>query len=88
MCFDSEGNIVDSTAGINTSGPGPMIYVFEARRSGRVLETHRVPTASTPPRTAHSEGRDQSTLYITSGQGHLLKVGNTGRKGWIRLAAG
>ncbi len=81
MCFDSEGNIV-ATAGINTSGPGPMIYVFEAP-SGRVLETHRVPEGINTPTNCAFGGPDLSTLYITSGQGHLLKVSNTGLRGWI-----
>ena len=26
---------------------------------------------------------DQSSLYVTAGQGHLLRLRNTGRRGWI-----
>ena len=81
MCFDTDGNII-ATAGIRTSGPGPMIYVFETP-SGRVLETHPMPDGVNTPTNCAFGGPDLTTLYITSGQGHLLKASNTGHQGWI-----
>src|SRR5947209_5219323 len=64
MCLDSEGNIV-ATAGWQESGPGPMIYVFAP--SGRVLETHPVPTDR--PTNCCFGGADSATLYVTTGTG-------------------
>ena len=81
MCFDTDGNII-ATAGIRTSGPGPMIYVFETP-SGRVLETHPMPDGVNTPTNCAFGGPDLTTLYITSGQGHLLKASNTGHQGSI-----
>ncbi len=78
MCFDSEGNIV-ATAGRQESGPGPMIYVFAP--SGRVLETHPMPVDM--PTNCTFGDPDLSTLYITTLAGHLYRVRNTGRKGWL-----
>ena len=79
MCFDSEGNIV-ATAGLRLSGPGPMIYVFAP--SGRVVETHTMPEDSDRPTNCAFGDPDLGTLYITTGQGHLYRVRDTGRKGW------
>ena len=81
MCFDSDGNIV-ATAGNRISGPGPMIYIFETP-TGRILETHPMPDGVNTPTNCAFGGPDQTTLYITSGQGHLLKVTNTGHQGQI-----
>ena len=75
MCLDEEGNIV-ATAGWNESGPGPMIYVFAP--NGRVLETHPVPFDR--PTNCTWGGEDLSTLYVTTGTGHLLSA-RTGRRG-------
>ena len=78
MCLDSEGNIV-ATAGWHQSGPGPMIYVFAP--SGQVLEAHPLPV-DRPTNCAFGDP-DLGTLYITTFNGHFLRVRNTGRKGWI-----
>ena len=80
MCFDSTGNIV-ATAGYGQSGPGPMIYVFETP-SGRIIETHPMPAVANSPTNCTFGDPDLSTLYITTGQGHLFRVRNTGLRGW------
>jgi gluconolactonase len=80
MCFDAEGNIV-ATAGSYASGPGPMIYIWDTK--GRVLETHPMPAGVDTPTNCTFGDPDQRTLYITTGGGHLFRVRNTGRRGWI-----
>ncbi len=77
MCLDVEGNIV-ATAGWEESGPGPMIYVFSP--TGRVLETHPVPFDR--PTNCTWGGPDLSTLYVTTGTGHVLAA-RTERKGYL-----
>ena len=69
MCLDAEGNIV-ATAGFRESGPGPAIYVFSP--SGEVLETHSL-NVDRPTNCAFG-GEDLSTLYVTTGEGHLLRA--------------
>jgi gluconolactonase len=76
MCLDSEGNIV-ATAGYEEAGSGPMIYVFAP--SGRVLETHPLP--SVRPTNCCFGGADLTTLFVTTGEGHLFKA-QTDRVGW------
>ena len=76
MCWDSDGNII-ATAGWEESGPGPMLYVFTP--SGRVLETHPVPTDQ--PTNCTFGGPDVQTLYITAG-GRLFRT-RPGRKGYL-----
>jgi gluconolactonase len=76
MCFDAEGNIV-ATAGYEEAGSGPMIYVFGP--SGRVLETHPLP--SVRPTNCCFGGADLTTLFVTTGEGHLFKA-QTDRVGW------
>lgn len=82
MCLDEEGNIV-ATAGWNESGPGPMIYVFAP--NGRVLETHPAPFDR--PTNCTWGGEDLSTLYVTTGTGHLLSA-RTGRRGYLVFPPG
>jgi gluconolactonase len=76
MCTDSEGNIL-VTAGSKASGPGPMVYVFAP--SGQVLESHPVP-ADAPTNCAFG-GTDLAILFVTTEDGHLFQINNTGRKG-------
>jgi gluconolactonase len=76
MCLDNEGNIL-VTAGSKQSGPGPMVYVFAP--SGQVLESHPVPTDA--PTNCAFGGADLSTLFVTTHDGNLFQVKNTGRKG-------
>ena len=69
MCLDTEGNII-ATAGNLAGGPGPMIYVFSP--SGEVMETHLLNVDQ--PTNCTFGGEDLSTLYVTTGQGHLLRA--------------
>jgi gluconolactonase len=69
MVHDIDGNIV-ACAGWEQSGPGPMIYVFSP--TGRVLQTHPVPFDR--PTNCSWGGDDLSTLYVTTGSGHLLRA--------------
>jgi gluconolactonase len=69
MVHDVDGLII-ACAGSNRSGPGPMIYVFEP--GGRVLQTHPVPYDR--PTNCSWGGPDLSTLYVTTGTGHLLRT--------------
>ena len=75
MVLDTEGNIV-ATAGHREGGPGPMIYVFSP--SGEVLHTH--PTPEDRPTNCSFGGSDLTTLYVTTGGGHLLEA-RTERQG-------
>lgn len=81
MCFDTEGNII-ATAGANTSGPGPMIYVFAP--NGRVLETHPMP-ADRPTNCTFGDP-DLQTLYVTA-SGSLFRA-RTERKGDLVYPSG
>ena len=76
MCLDAEGNIV-ACAGWQQGGPGPMIYVFSP--SGRVIETH--PISANRPTNCCFGGRDMTTLYVTSTDGHFYQA-ETNRVGW------
>lgn len=69
MCLDTEGNIV-ATAGFELGGPGPSIYVFSP--GGKVIERHPVP-ANRPTNCAFG-GKDLSTLYVTTTEGHLFQA--------------
>ncbi|HAL46617.1 MAG: SMP-30/gluconolactonase/LRE family protein [SAR202 cluster bacterium] len=75
MVLDVEGNIV-ATAGYHAGGPGPAIYVFAP--SGEVLETHPLPVDR--PTNCSFGGEDLTTLYVTTGDGHLLRA-STNRQG-------
>lgn len=74
MTLDSDGNIV-ATAGWETSGPGPMIYVFSP--SGRILETH--PIQSRPTNCTFGD-KDLQSLYVTTTDGFLY-CAQTQRRG-------
>jgi gluconolactonase len=76
MCLDAEGNIV-ACAGWQQGGPGPMIYVFSP--TGRVIETH--PISANRPTNCCFGGRDMTTLYVTSTDGHFYQA-ETNRVGW------
>ena len=80
MCLDSEGNIV-ARAGSWAGGPGPMIYIWTP--TGRVLETHPMPVGVDSPTNCAFGDPNQRTLYVTTIGGHLFRVRNTGRRGWI-----
>jgi len=76
MCWDADNNIVAS-AGSNSYGPGPMIYVFNT--DGRVLETHRTP--SDMPTNCLFGGPGYDELFITYGTGMVHRVRDSGLKG-------
>jgi gluconolactonase len=69
MVLDTEGNIV-ATAGNRRSGPGPAIYVFSP--SGEVIERH--PLNHDQPTNCTFGGPDLTTLYVTTGEGFLLRA--------------
>jgi gluconolactonase len=77
MCLDVDGNII-ATAGWELGGPGPLIYVFSP--SGRVIEQHPVPAKR--PTNCTFGGRDLTTLYVTTTEGHLFRA-RTERRGWL-----
>ncbi|MGE5618281.1 MAG: SMP-30/gluconolactonase/LRE family protein [Sphingomonadaceae bacterium] len=83
MCLDEEGNII-ACAGRSGRGAGPMIYVITP--SGQILESHPVPADL--PMNCTFGGEDLGTLYVSAGEdmvagrGYLLRVRNTGRRGW------
>ena len=79
MCIDSDGNIVVA-AGSTKSGPGPMVYVFAP--SGQVLESHRVP-AESPTNCAFGDA-NLGTLFVTTEDGNLFAVKDTGRTGAVQ----
>ena len=81
MCLDDAGNIV-ACAGAKRAGPGPTVYVISP--SGLVLEGHALP-ADLPTKCAFGD-RDLASLYVATGDGVLLRAGNTGRRG--RMSAG
>ena len=78
MCLDGEGNII-ACAGGKKSGPGPMIYVITPE--GRILETAPLPEGE-PTNCAFGDPA-LDALYVTTGDGRLYRVRNTGRKGWL-----
>ncbi len=80
MCLDSEGNIVGA-AGNWATGPGPMLWVWTPE--GRVLETYPMPVGVDMPTNCAFGDADQSSLYVTTLGGHLLRLRNSGRRGWV-----
>ena len=76
VCVDSEGNVI-AVGGSSRSGPGPTIYVLSA--AGEVVTKQRAP-ADMPMRVAFGDA-DLSSLYLTTGGGHVYRAKSTGRKG-------
>jgi gluconolactonase len=76
MCWDAAGNIVAS-CGWDRNGPGPRIAVFAP--DGAVLEEHLLPAGN--PTNCAFGGPDLDTLYVTTLDGRLYRVGNTGLRG-------
>ena len=73
MALDMEGNIV-ATCGWEISGPGPMICVFDNK--GRIISSERTPCMR--PSNLAFGGKNLDEIYITSLEGHLYRVRNTG----------
>ena len=76
ITVDSEGNVI-ACGGSSGSGPGAMIYVLSP--GGEVVAKQAAP-ADMPMRIAFGDA-DLSSLYLTTGGGHLYRAKNTGRKG-------
>jgi gluconolactonase len=79
MCWDDAGNIV-ATSGWELSGPGSRITVFAS--DGTVLEEHPLP-AGRPTNCAFGD-TDLATLYVTTMDGRLYRVRNSGRRGYLQ----
>jgi gluconolactonase len=79
MRWDAEGNIV-ATCGWELCGPGPRIAVFAP--DGSVLEEHLLP-AGRPTNCAFG-GPNLDVLYVTTMDGRLYRVANTGRRGALQ----
>ena len=79
MCRDADGNIV-ATCGWERSGPGPRIAVFAT--DGTVLEERLLPTTGGPTNCAFG-GTSLDVLYVTTLDGRLYRVANTGRRGYL-----
>ena len=76
MCLDDAGNIV-AVGGWRRAGPGPVVAVLSP--DGVVRESHTVP--SDLPMKCAFGGDDLDALYITTGEGLLLRVRDCGCKG-------
>lgn len=76
MCWDAQGNIV-AACGWELSGPGPRIAIFAP--DGTVLEEHPLPAGR--PSNCTFGGPNLDTLYITTIDGRLYRVANSGRRG-------
>tara|TARA_Y100001970_G_C14115079_1_gene793095 strand:- start:189 stop:1067 length:879 start_codon:yes stop_codon:yes gene_type:complete len=83
MTLDSEGNIL-ATCGWEISGPGPMIYIFNPK--GRIIETVRTPCMR--PSNITFGGKDLADIYVTSLEGHLYRIRNSGLKGSLLYPKG
>ena len=78
ICVDVAGNVF-ACAGSSKSGAGPLVYVFSP--SGAVRATHALPEG-TPLNCAFGDvGLD--TLYVSTVEGHLYRIRNTGYKGYV-----
>lgn len=69
MCLDQAGNIV-ATAGWETSGPGPMVYVFES--DGSIRASHPFPGSA--PTNCIFGDTDLQTIYVTAHDGYLYRA--------------
>jgi gluconolactonase len=79
MCWDLEGFII-ATCGWEKSGPGPRIAIFA--QDGRVVEEHRLPEGA--PTNCVFGGPELTDLYVTTLEGHLYRVPDTGRRGSLQ----
>ena len=79
MCLDGDGNVI-ACGGSRQNGPGPLVYVFSP--SGAVMETHPAPE-DLPMRCAFGDP-GLTSLYLTTGGGHLYRAQGTGRRGLAR----
>lgn len=75
LCVSADGRVV-ACAGDSSSGPGPMLYVFDP--SGRVLETH--PLTDAPMGCCFGDA-ELRTLYVATSGGELLRISGTSLRG-------
>ena len=83
MCWDDTGAIV-ATCGWELGGPGCRLAVFAT--DGTLLEEHPLP-AGRPTNCAFGDP-DLATLYVTTIEGHLYRVPDTGRRGALPSPTG
>ncbi len=79
MCWDDGGEIV-ATCGWELGGPGPRIAVFAA--DGTVREEQPLP-GGRPTNCAFGDA-DLATLYVTTIDGRLYRVRDSGRRGRLQ----
>jgi len=80
LTVDQDGNLF-AVAGSNRSGPGAMIYIFSP--AGRIIASHPLPDCI-PANCAFGDD-DLSSLYVSTEDGQLLRVENTGYIGLKRF---
>ena len=78
MRWDADGNIV-ATCGWEISGPGCRVAIFAT--DGSVLEEHPVPDGR--PTNCAFGGANLDVLYVTTIDGRLYRVANSGRRGML-----
>ena len=78
MCWSDSGEIV-ATCGWELSGPGGRIAIFDP--AGAVIEEH--PAPSDRPTNCAFGGCDLTDLYVTTMDGRLYRVRDTGRRGTL-----
>lgn len=79
MRWDADGHIV-ATCGWELSGPGSRVAVFTP--DGTVLEEHAVPAGR--PTNCHFGDPNLDVLYVTTLDGRLYRVPDTGRQGHLQ----
>lgn len=82
MRWDAEGNIV-AACGWEISGPGSRVAIFAT--DGTLLEEHPLP-AGRPSNCAFG-GQALDILFVTTLDGRLYRVANTGRRGHLQPPA-
>ena len=78
LCVDAAGDLI-ACAGSAASGPGPLVYVFSPK--GAVRATYEIPDG-TPLNCAFGDA-DLTSLYVSTVEGHLYRVCNTGHTGYV-----
>ena len=82
MCRDAVGDVI-VCAGSAANGPGPLVYVFSPK--GAVRATHEVPDGTPLNCTFGDHGL--TSLYVSTLEGHLYRVRDTGHAGHVPFTA-
>lgn len=82
LCVDIAGNLF-ACAGSAASGPGPLVYVFSP--TGAVRATHEVPEGT--PLNCSFGDQGLTSLYVSTLEGHLFHVRDTGHVGYVPFMA-